>query len=303
MCCISAPIKVVGSTKIFCAPNSDNTRQVTVYENVVDNVTQNNIMILPVPFPDTVEFHNLSEYSKFFNDCSKSFVTVYPTNNFLGTDGQTYTNEGDVVMRGKSALKVIDVGSYKVSLANNLEDLNNLDEKHFVLTKEVYKFMKKHYNYGFMGFVVCKLVLGNKEYHPIAYSHNIYKKKIFIPTKHFHMHEHVTDGFNGFNHYGFMSDVLIDKPKTIDDGSYADDWHHDIYIYNGNIGKNAKLDAMIKKTISDPKGSAGIHYEWSKDITFNFDKIDFNLGKKCREFQKFQIIGRHPNIDLITYVA
>jgi hypothetical protein len=60
---------------------------------------------------------------------------------------------------------------------------------------------------------------------------------------------------------------------------------------------------MIKKTINDPKGSAGIHYEWSKDITFDFDKIDFNLGKKCHEFQKFQIIGRHPNIDLITYVS
>jgi hypothetical protein len=189
-------------------------------------------------------------------------------------------------------------------LANNLEDLNNLDEKHFVLTKEVYKFMKKHYNYGFMGFVVCKLVLGNKEYHPIAYSHNIYKKKIFIPTKHFHMHDNNIGAFNSFDHYGFMSDVLIDKPKTIDDGSYADDWHHDIYIYNGNIGKNAKLDEMIKKTINDPKGSAGIRYEWSKDITFDFDKIDFNLSKKCHEFQKFQISKfakiRNPTQDLLV---
>lgn len=299
MCCISAPIKVVGSTKIFCAPNSDNTKQITIYENVVDNITKNNIMILPVPFPDSVEFHDLSEYPHFFKDCSKSFRATH-THSFTNKGSSLGTYEGT----RSATLKVIDVGSYKVSLAMNLEDLNNLDEKYFTLTKEVYNFMKKNYNYGFMGFVVCKLVTGKKEYHPIAYSHNMYKKKLFIPTKHFHMHEtfSLTNDFNKFDHFDHYAS-LTEKPDTLKssiDSEYADDWHHDIYIYNGNIGKNKDLKYMIDDTIE--RKANGVYYKWTNDVTFDFDKVDFKLNKKCSEFNKFQIIGRHPNIDLITYV-
>ena len=46
--------------------------------NEVINNCKNNVMILPVPYPDTIEFIDLSNYTNIFEDCQKSFnLNIY----------------------------------------------------------------------------------------------------------------------------------------------------------------------------------------------------------------------------------
>ena len=64
MCLISTEIQQVSKTKILVAPNSDNTRQLVVYSNYVNNVSNSNAMVLPVPLPHTIKFIDLSKYKR-----------------------------------------------------------------------------------------------------------------------------------------------------------------------------------------------------------------------------------------------
>jgi hypothetical protein len=123
MCLISEPVESVSDTKIFCGVNKEKTKQYTVYCNKVNNISNNNAMVLPVPYPNTVEFHDLSNYKNFFNDCESHFRNFEDDGGYFG-----------VTLNSRSTLQVHDIGSYKVSLAMNLEDLQRVDENVFSLS-------------------------------------------------------------------------------------------------------------------------------------------------------------------------
>jgi hypothetical protein len=112
MCIINDPADV-SSTKILVAPNSENYSQITVYSNEV-NTMSDNLMILPVPHPNTIKLINLENYNDIFKDLEKLF-TIQDT---YGTLGVT----------GRGIIKVHDVGSYLVSVANNYDELNMIDK-------------------------------------------------------------------------------------------------------------------------------------------------------------------------------
>jgi hypothetical protein len=42
-------------------------------------------------------------------------------------------------------------------------------------------------------------------------------------------------------------------------------------------------------------------YLWDGENKIKFSKLDFDLDRNCRNFQKVQINGSNPNIDLILY--
>ena len=54
MCLISTEIQNVSKTKILVAPNFDKTRQLTVYSNFVNNISESNAMVLPVPNSNSI---------------------------------------------------------------------------------------------------------------------------------------------------------------------------------------------------------------------------------------------------------
>lgn len=54
--CILNEDSNVTATKIFVAPDKTKTKQLTVYSNQVGSESNNNMMILPVPYPNTVKF-------------------------------------------------------------------------------------------------------------------------------------------------------------------------------------------------------------------------------------------------------
>lgn len=169
MCVISGPVNSVASTKIFTMPSRDGSRQLVVYSNAVDTPVDN-VMILPVPRPETVEFERVPD--ELFVQCASSFFkeVTLSVNRGLLPD-----------------LEVRSHGSYSVVLAASVADLDRVPTSFTQLTREVTNFLASEYPHGF-GFLLCKLKDGHTEYTPFAYSHAIgFGDRLFTPTKHFHM--------------------------------------------------------------------------------------------------------------------
>lgn len=178
MCLISREIESVSNTKILVAPNQNNTRQLTVYSNQVLNVSDSNAMVLPVPLPQTLEFIDLSDYKNLFEDCNKCF---YNNNRLRSNKVSNSYNTKD-----NKLLQVFNIGSYKVSVAMNLDQISRVDSKVFKLSPGLSKTLQTFYYQKYWGFIICKLNSGPELYHPIAYSHQIIDSKIYIPTRYYH---------------------------------------------------------------------------------------------------------------------
>ncbi len=134
-------------------------------------------MILPVPYAETINLHDLSNYKEIFVDCAKHFHSATLQSMMYNSRSENSSN----------TLKVYQCGSYNVSIVLTLKDFDYLDPNYFKLNDNVSTVLSTHYNKDF-GFIVCKLRTGNSEkYHPIAYSHKIYKTNMmFVPTRHHH---------------------------------------------------------------------------------------------------------------------
>jgi hypothetical protein len=295
MCLISDDIENVSDTNILISPNSDNTKQLVVYSNYINNLSQSNAMVLPVPNSSTLEFIDLTNYKNLFDDCKKCFYEpdAVPTYS-LNCNSKN------------SQLKVFNVGSYQVSVAMNLNQIQNVDKNIFNLSSGLNQMLNKYYNKSFFGFIICKLNSGKEKYHPLAYSHKIINSKIFIPTKHYHQEIKNIQTLNNpyFNQNNYLLNnqsysFINNQNSSIDNLSnnslsnnkssnneYADDWSHSIYLYNINLNNDDK----IKKINSNNK-------LWNEKI-FNRNKINFDFGK-CNNFEIIKINGNHPNIDLI----
>lgn len=165
----------VSKTKIFVSGNKDSTRQLIVYSNNVDTTKTGNAMILPVPHPESLEFYDLSSKADFFTVIERYFRSTMMSN---ARGRSIQTNSLDT-------LKVIDVGSYQLSICQNLNDFDRINTTVFTLNPSLKNILAKYYTD--FGFLVCKLRNEDVEYHPLAYSHNIFKPGLkFVPTRHYH---------------------------------------------------------------------------------------------------------------------
>lgn len=306
---ISQEIKAVASTQLFCGVNKEKTKQITIYANTINNVIKNNVMILPVPFPTSVIFHNLEKYKDFFSDCKNSFYDA-TSSKYLSS------NSYGVEYKCESMLKVYDIGSYKVSLAHSLDDLKRVDNSVFELSKGLDQMLKKYYSNPIFGFIICKLAEGNEKYHPFAYSHNITDGKVFIPTRHYHDNTNlIYNNYDMFSNKSYTNNNINNSPmfsswtsisnsnlnsnsylsnnvhNTHDNSDLADDWDHDIYLYNIDLGSNVKIKKM--NTCNEI---------WKEKVYINLNKLDFALDRDCRIFNKLEINGHNPNIDIVLSI-
>jgi hypothetical protein len=298
MCLISDDIETVSDTNILVSTNIDNTRQLIVYSNYINNISQSNAMVLPVPNPSTLKFIDLSNYKNLFNDCNNCFYDPNAT--------YSYSNKS---ISTNGTLNVFSVGSYQVSVAMNLNQIQNINKNIFNLSNGLNEMLNKYYNKSFFGFIICKLNSGKEKYHPLAYSHKIIDSKIFIPTKHYHQEVKHTQIFQGsyfdkrqnnFNqnysllnntHSSYISNNQIFSNNKSLNIEYADDWSHSIYLYNINSNNSQ----IIKNMNSNKK-------IWNKKTVFNRKKINFDFDK-CNNFEKSNINGNHQNIDLIIPIS
>ena len=199
MCIISSYVKKVSKTKIFTIPSQDSKRQLTVYMNSVDSPVTN-IMCLPVPNPDSVQFEKVPK--NLFSSCEASFPEPIKKPEMMWS-----------LSASRAPLEIKSHGSYEVVLIPSSDDFDRIPES-FELTEAVQKFLIENYSKNF-GFLLCRLKKGSVSYEPFAYSHDIFEHHLFVPTKHFHIH---TDS-------DFMTGRSV-VPKKID---IKADWDHDIY--------------------------------------------------------------------------
>jgi hypothetical protein len=283
MCVISGEIKRVSDTNILCGLSDDKQRQIIIYSNQVDNITKNNAMILPVPLPNTLQFHNLINYKELFSDCKNCFYD--PNTSF------SYGNLPKNKLKSNK-LEVFNVGSYKVSIAQTIDDLERVDTSVFELSNNLSEFMKNSYNEPYFGFIICKLNVGSEKYHPFGYSHDVFNNELFVPTKHFHIHNTAQSGYANFDQAFGRLNIISDRTfyGSPNNQNIADDWSHDIYFYNVYPSQNSEITLMNKSK-----------ERWSGK-TFNLDKINFPFSKNCSNFEKIEIDGVHKNIDLIIPV-
>ncbi len=282
MCIISQPVNTVSDTNILVAIDDTQSRQLVVYSNKVDNISDANAMILPVPNPATVSFHNLGIYPNMFKDMSKAFRSKVASI----SNSYSYSYSTNSVPR---TLEVFNVGSYKVSLAKNLGELRLVDSRVFNLS-EGCEDMLKDYPSGF-GFIICKLASGVEKYHPFGYSHDIINKTtIFVPTKHYHSHvsmeNYAPDATIGRSSRGLYN-RFSNIPYLARDTN-SEEWNHDIYLYN-----------ITGKAIGDMSGITG-QYFWNNTVCV--PRFDFNFDS-CRTMEKHTIRGNQDNKDLILQVA
>lgn len=173
MCIITGKVQSVKGTKIFAMPGTeDKDRQLLVYKNEVASVAEN-LMILPVPFPESIKFEKIPK--TIFNDCERSMNLVY-ANTIITLSATT-----------RSVLPVLSIGSYRVSIVPSIHDFYRLDQNVFYLPPDLERMMENTYGGRPFGFICCILKAGVQNYEPLAYSHRMWKLgELFIPTLHYH---------------------------------------------------------------------------------------------------------------------
>lgn len=285
MCIINEPARVT-KTQIFVAPNANKDKQLTVYCNKVMTDSTNNVMILPVPNPDSVKFHDLSDYKDIFDDLAKTFAV---STRGLKSYTLSFSNSTE------QYLPTIDVGSYRITLVPNVASLNAINPHEFgTVRAHIKRIMRKYYASGF-GFVVCKLIPGKEtEYHPLAYSHNLRSDgNLFVPTRHQHNghngHDNGPGGYDGdFSRVNFLETrTMPPRPYPIasfvakeSEEELESDWDHEIYSFN-TTSDSGNVPASTRRVYLKP------------------NKIpDFDLGS-CKTCHKFEIHGIHENCDVM----
>lgn len=260
MCIISHKVNSVAKTNIFVSLNKSNNRQLVVYSNMV-NTPNNNTMIMAVPYPTSIKFHDLSNYTKLFIDLKNSFQPLLFKQKKSRTPSFSTNTE---------SIKVHDVGSYQASIVESLDDIKNLDPTVFQTNDEVTKFLTEKYSeQKNIGFVFCKLKAGDVTYHPFGYSHDALKiGYLFVPTMHYHINEN----------------LLFNKET---DNDIADDWDHAIYIADGYTPCNKAED--INKYIPEN------NIKWNKIRDSDFDIYD------VENMNVYNLKGKYLNTDLMFY--
>lgn len=269
----------------------DGSRQLTVYSNSVETPAEN-LMILPVPWPDTVRFEAefMKAYPRFLEDCEASLQRP-PVRGLLSA-------ARSASFEPKSMLPVLDIGSYRVSVVPSVGDFSRLNGAVFSLPSELKGMLAASYGGKDVpiGFICCKLRAGNQQYEPLAYSHRRWKwDSLFVPTKHFHAHASARDLY-GHTYFGEVltasaSDALEKEPH----------WEHCIYSVNTKVPAAHRSDALPRETnfIQSEKLPAGywmsprtpIHCwervgQWSNiDLEFPLD-VSFSSLTEEHFFQK-----------------
>ena len=131
-------------------------------------------------------------------------------------------------MPKSKVLVVKSVGSYFVSVAPRLEDIQKIDPTTFKVPTNIQKVLTKHYD-GDKGelfsFVICRFRTASVQPHPIGYIHERLLDSdglLFCPTKHAHG--------NGSEEKS-NSSLLNDMAKAFQKWRNRADWDHEIYSW------------------------------------------------------------------------
>ena len=254
---------MTSKTNIFVAVNSTKTRQMVVYSYQNDEKT----MVLPVPYPDTFQFHEMNKIPDFFERVSNSFVSIAS----LGRKKKV-----------NPKIKVSEMGGYLVSIVPRWTDLSRVNKTFFSVSDELKERLRAKYSHCYWGFVVFTLEKGYKQHNPFAYSHAVFNHQLYIPTRHY---------FNKIDNRSIFRKISDSLQFKKDNDC---EWSHAIYLYNCDKSGNNCVDLV--------KANGQWDHTFIRRIFFDRLLIDFDL-MHCDTFQKYTIYGPHPPIDFfIAYV-
>lgn len=141
-----------------------------------------------------------------------------------------------------------------------------------------------------IGFIVCKLKVGDVHYHPFAYTHRCHGQKLFIPTMHYHP---VNKSF-----FSRIWKVLSKK----DDHQVVHDWDHDIYVLN-----SSEEAVLAMESAHNLQSALYRRKEWKAGrCSLQFDKFPTNVmlirspGKNVEHFARFTLSGSFRNLDFVV---
>jgi len=193
-------VKEVRQTRILVSP-LPNGRGLVIYENFVGidkgvrsdqqkiakleekhkaELQNSNAMILPAPLSSEENEIGLLDLSKGkfdFKKCDDCFPVPL----------KMTERRSKKAKLASSALKVISLGAYNVSIAKNFADLSRIDTDVFKLDLRIANLLENHYAKGF-GFVICIFDASKGiEPHPIGYTCDAQPDgSIFVPCRHEH---------------------------------------------------------------------------------------------------------------------
>lgn len=215
---------LVSATRILIALVAMNY-QLTVYQNDVFAKKTNDgnggtAMILPVPGNGNIRMVDFSSYSNVFDD--------------LNIDNNMFDGIATLGPHGKEkqVLPIQRVGDYDVSIAKNLEELQQLDWSFFKLDATLVETLRLYYGKTF-GFCIARINhnTGQKP-HPLAYIHEIEDNgRLFVPTRH-EGHDSLYDNVFGMDAKSirYMQSLRPAKNQT--------KWDHTIFVYGPRLKDN-----------------------------------------------------------------
>ena len=150
----------VSNTQIYVSPSVDpySNRQLVVYSTTIEVQYGPAFLCLPVPHPESIQFHTLKEDCSFFDSLERSF--------------QPLPRYG--LVENHSSVPTTTFGSPRIlsSLAS-LVDI--FDSKVLAQLEDIYRNLS-------IGFLLLELTPGLFRYSPLAYSHTMLHGRMFLPT-------------------------------------------------------------------------------------------------------------------------
>lgn len=260
MCALSKPVLRVAGTSILVAraaprrADEPGARIIVAYQCKVEQ-RNDNFMLLAVPNPDSVELIDLSAHKTLLDDLKKEFVYT----------GAVCASAGAKSLAATKSIKVVRVGSYRCSVAQNIADLARIDSEQLgTLAPGLLALLQRTYSGRNIGFIVARLDAAiNGTYEPLCYSYTSTDGTALVPTLHYHKHE--------------------DGSEDTDTA----DWDH----------------TLLLADCAWPKASFGRDYVWGGSVNAAARRAFDFLGVAGHTLRMARMVGTdYPNKDLVALV-
>lgn len=176
MCMFAGPVETVAKTRIYVGLDPEGGTQFTAYQMQVDLGGVANAMILAVPAAaNDITLYDLSNCPDLFD----KLENIFPRQR---SRGMKMSKSLDGLTR---SLVVHKIGSYDVSIAPTVADIDRANPEVFTLAPDVATMLDRVYPTGF-AFLICQLRVDG-EIHPLGYSAPAPSPgMMFVPTRHEH---------------------------------------------------------------------------------------------------------------------
>jgi hypothetical protein len=268
LCAFNGPVSQVSKTQIITGRIKVDSAycQFVSYGNkiVLDRNVGRTARVIPVPCKagDLYIMDSKELWSEvLLADMQKAFDDLKPKPKSLGFGAHSSYSFGS--SSNSQPLQVYNIGSYVCSVAESIHEFDRIDPAYFKLSPGLKDHFMKCYGQDPYCYLIMQLTESG-DYHPITYLHPIptgdqlkglVQDHLMIPTRHYHPKQistshgkysvdpyiHQTSPNPYMNNYNDTFHPIFNPNYNnafsisnfnINTTDYADDWDHDIYVFN-----------------------------------------------------------------------